>query len=479
MSHFRNIVGDVLAQPWRVTALAVGGLLAAIIAAGLLGFVLNRHIAGAAEETLRYDVQLEDRGHELEVAVLEVRHQHRNIAFLDRSASGLGEFDRAYERLQQEIDAYEDLGVREPGMVSPDELRAMTAEYRDAFRPAVGLAGSDPEAFERASEEGLGRLKELEEAAIGVDEAGEELARASLRQMNGAATTSASVLLAVLGGLLLVGTALAYALVRVVNQLRDFSRAKTDFLADVSHELRTPLTVLRGNAEVGLALGDAGCSHGKMLRKIIRESERMGRMVDDLLFLARSDSAAPPVRREAVDAGPFLAEIAQRAEVLLRERGCRLVAALRAGGVLEADPARLEQAVMAVVDNAAKYGCPEGEVRLTAVSDGARLRLEISDEGPGIPEGDLERVFERFYRPDKGRSKAVGGAGLGLSIARAVVEAHGGSINAEVPPGGGTTVTLLLPLSASGTRRGDRPGGEPNEPSANRAKAPDGPRVKA
>lgn len=469
MRHLRNIVGTVLAQPWRVTVLAVGGLLAAIIVAGLLGFGLNRHIAGIAEETLRYDVEVEDRGHDLLVAVLDVRHQHRNIAFLDGSAGGIEELDQAYRRLQDEVDAYEDLGVREPGMVRPNELRAMAEEYRAGFRPAVGLAESDPAAFERASEEGLGRLKELEEAAIGVDEAGEDLAAGSLRQMNGAATTSASVLLAALCGLLLVGAALAYALVRVVNQLRDFSRAKTEFLADVSHELRTPLTVLRGNAEVGLALGGDGCSHGKMLDKIVRESERMSRMVDDLLFLARSDSAAPPVHREVVDAGPFLAEIAQRAEVMLRKRGCALATYLPAEGLLEADPARLEQAIMAVVDNAAKYGRSGGEVRLTADNEGEMLRLEVSDEGLGIPEEDLDRVFERFYRPDKARSRALGGAGLGLSIARAVVEAHGGRIRAESRPSEGTKVSLLLPMSAA-----PRPGVTPGEPSANQTKTPGG-----
>lgn len=226
--------------------------------------------------------------------------------------------------------------------------------------------------------------------------------------------------------------------------------------------------MLRGNAEVGLALGDDGCSHKKMLEKIVRESERMSRMVEDLLFLARSDSAALPLHREAVAAGPFLAEIAQRAELLLRERGCSLVVELPVEGLLEANPARLEQAVMAVVDNAAKYGCPGGEVRLTASDEGEGLRLEISDDGPGIPEADLDRVFERFYRPDKARSRAFGGAGLGLSIAKTVVEAHGGSIRAESRPGGGTKVSLLLPMSALEPRRDVHPEGAPPD----RAKAP-------
>lgn len=271
------------------------------------------------------------------------------------------------------------------------------------------------------------------------------------------------MLLAAVLGLMVVGAALAYAAVRVVNQLRDFSRAKTEFLADVSHEIRTPLTVLRGNAEVGLALGDEGCSHGKMLDNIVRESERMSRMVEDLLFLARSDSTAPPLRREALDAAPFLAEIASRAEDLLRERGSTLVADLSAKGRLEADQARVEQAVMAVIDNAAKYGPLGGEVRLTGANEGDYLRVEVVDEGPGIPKEDLRRVFDRFYRPDKARSRALGGAGLGLSIAKTVVEAHGGSICAESRASGGTGISIWLPLAA---------GRDPARPPAREGKRP-------
>lgn len=444
MRRLKNILGNVLAQPWRATALAAGGLLAAIIVAGLLGFFLNRHIAATAEEALRYDVEVEDRGHDLEVAVLEVRHRHRNIAFLGRSPGDARELDAAYRRLQREVDEYEDLGVSVPGVVTPEEFRRMAEEYHSDFRPAIGLAGSDRAAFERASGAGLRRLAALEEAAAGVDEAGEELSAASLTEMDRAASTSASVLLAAILGLLLVGAALAYATVRVVNQLGSLSLAKTEFLADVSHELRTPLTVLRGNAEVGLALGDDGRSQ-KMLGKIVEESERMSRMVEDLLFLARSD-AAPPLREEAVDVAALLAGLAERAEVLARERGTKLAADLSAEGRLVADAARIEQALMALVDNAAKYGPPGGEVRLAATNKGHHLSIEVSDGGPGIPEADLRRVFERFYRPDKARSRAMGGAGLGLSIAKTIVEAHGGTIRADNRPGGGATVSILLPL---------------------------------
>ena len=125
----------------------------------------------------------------------------------------------------------------------------------------------------------------------------------------------------------------------------------------------------------------------------------------------------------------------------------------------------IEQAVLALVDNAAKYGPPGGEVRLASSNEpgdrAGRLRVEVSDDGPGIPEEDLERVFERFYRPDKARSRALGGSGLGLSIAKTIVEAHGGSVRADRRPDGGASVSILLPLTVETSRARPRSPGLP------------------
>jgi two-component system, OmpR family, sensor histidine kinase VicK len=161
-----------------------------------------------------------------------------------------------------------------------------------------------------------------------------------------ATTTARVVLLAVIFGLLLVGTGLAYVAVRVVNELRrlyadqqetteklaEANKAKTDFIADVSHELRTPLTVLRGNDQVGLALG-SDPDHTQLFEEIVVESKRMARMVEDLLFLARSDSASPPLEFETVAVAPFLTELAGRAEVLARDPDGRPIA-VRQGRLL-------------------------------------------------------------------------------------------------------------------------------------------------
>jgi two-component system sensor histidine kinase VicK len=183
-----------------------------------------------------------------------------------------------------------------------------------------------------------------------------------------------------------------------------------------------------------------------MLQDIVNESASMARMVEDLLFLARSDSASPPLELEAVALASFLAGLAGRAEVLARERGATFEAALDGEGWLQIDPARIEQAVLILVDNSAKYSPSGGLISLSSWSDRRELHIQVSDRGPGIPEPDLPHIFERFYRVDKVRSRKQGGAGLGLSIAKTTAEAHGGRIEATSHVGQGTRMTIHLPL---------------------------------
>ncbi len=230
---------------------------------------------------------------------------------------------------------------------------------------------------------------------------------------------------------------------RAEAALAEAARAKTNLLADVSHELRTPLTVIRGNADIGLEL-QRGCAHDEILEEILREASTMSRMVEDLLFLARSDAAAPMFRLEPVSTQSFLAALASRAALLSQERGAVLETTLSGTGQLRIDPMRAEQAVLALVDNAARYS-PAGEkVTLTSAIAGGELRIEVADRGPGIPAGDLPRVFDRFYRVEG--SQEQNGTGLGLSIATTIAEAHGGRISAESRLGEGTRMSLYLPL---------------------------------
>ncbi len=453
-------------RPWHITILAVGGLLGAIIIAGLVGLWLNHRVWQASDEGLRYDVELEDHGDDLRTAVLDVRHYHRNLFFQVQTEAGItrggtADFEQAYELLHQEIDELEELGVRDPETPQPEDFRRMAEGYYADFRPAIDRAESDPEGFNEASDQGLVRIDQMEAAAQEVDKLGERLSANSFQRVEQTATTSRYILFAVIGGLLLAGAVLAYLAVRVVSELRrlyanqqaaaeklaEASQAKTDFLADVSHELRTPLTVLRGNAEVGLALSKGNSDHAEILEEIVEESGKMSRMVEDLLFLARSDSASLPLAFQRADAELFLAEVAGRAEILARERGAKLETRLRGTGQLRLDPTRMEQAILILVDNAAKYGAPEGgRITLASASGSGELYIEVEDRGPGIPEKELPRVFERFYRVDKARSRKEGGTGLGLSIAQTIVQAHGGRIEAKSLAGEGTRMAIYLPL---------------------------------
>jgi two-component system sensor histidine kinase VicK len=458
MSWFRGI----REQPWRITIAAVGGLLVAILIAGVVGLLLNRNVERVTNEALRYDVQLEDEGDDLRAAVLDLRHYHRNIYYGGPTRTQIDNFESAYAQLEEEIRELEDIGVRDPDAPQPDEIRRMAEEYYANFRPAIRLYGPGPEpskAFEEASDQGLVRIDEMAQAGEELDELGERLSEESLGEVERATRTARVVLLAVIFGLLLVGAGLAYATVRVVNELRrlyaeqqetteklaEANRAKTDFIADVSHELRTPLTVLRGNAQVGLALG-SDPDHTQLFEEIVAESKRMSRMVEDLLFLARSDSASPPLEFETVAVAPFLRELAERAEVLAREHRAELERKLEAGGFVEIDRQRIEQAVLILVDNAAKYGPPGGTVTLTSFVRSGELHISVEDRGPGIPREELPRIFERFYRLDKARSRQLGGTGLGLPIAKTIVEAHGGRIEAVSRLGEGTKISLSLPL---------------------------------
>ena len=179
----------------------------------------------------------------------------------------------------------------------------------------------------------------------------------------------------------------------------------------------------------------------------------MLRMVEDLLFLARSDSLSPPFELEPVAVEPFLSDLTKGAEALAQKHGASLTAALAGEGWVRMDPTRIKQAVLALVDNAAKYG-PKGErVTLSSATPDGELRIEVEDRGPGIPEEDLPHVFERFYRVDETRQP---GSGLGLSIAATITEAHGGRIEAESRPGEGTRMSLYLPLLTAEEERSRR-----------------------
>jgi signal transduction histidine kinase len=440
-------------QPWRLAIIGVAGLVVGLVAIGIVGLVVNARIGQVVEDTLAYDIELEDEADDLRVAILDLDGYHRLILLSEPSTLRAEQLDEHYAALVEEIEELAAIGRIPPDAPQPARLHQAATSYYQDFRPILDafLAGTASRAaFDDASDRGLAQLSDLEQAAIELDRIGEALAEAAFVSIEDERRTGFLVLGGVILGLGVLAVLVGIGAVLLVREGRrlltvaaDAARSKDDFIADASHELRTPLTVLRGNAEQALALGAQ--TPRDLLEDIAGEAIRMSRLVDDLLLLARSDAAALPLALERVDAEPFLAEVAARAQALAGAPS-RLTVDIAADGALEVDPARLEQAVLILIDNAVKYGRADGGIQLTAQEHDGRLLLSVRDDGPGIPADDLPHIFERFYRVDRTRARSSGGAGLGLAIANSIVLAHGGQIDVDSVVGRGTTMTISLPL---------------------------------
>ncbi len=455
-----RVVDPVQGRPWRILALVLVGLLAAVGVASVAALVLTRNVGDVADRALRSDIALEDEAEDVLVAVLEVRQYQRTLSYAGPTRAALADFDAAYERLVTEIGELAEVDV-DPSVTNADELLAMATAYHDAFRPALDVFETDPDTFDAANDQGLVDLAALQERAETLDQLGEERSAAALTNVESATTTATVVMLLILVGVAVAGLALTFVAWRVLrelrtlaatqqataDQLRDSLRARTDLIADASHELRTPLTVLRGNAEVGLAMGPADCAHEPILREIVAESARMTRLVEDLLFLARSDAGTAPLEPVTLDLEPWLADLSARAEVLCRDRGVTFEPHVEVAGRARLDPERMSQAVMILVDNAARFSPTGAPVVLEASVDGSQLVLVTTDQGPGIAPDLLPHVFDRFRRGDPARGRRHTGAGLGLSIALAIVDGHGGTIEAGERPGGGARMVIRVPVA--------------------------------
>jgi two-component system OmpR family sensor kinase len=245
---------------------------------------------------------------------------------------------------------------------------------------------------------------------------------------------------------------LGLALNAMLGQIEDaFSRRAASeerlrrFVADASHELRTPLTSIRGYAE----LFRQGASErpedlANAMRRIEEEATRMGFLVEDLLLLARLDQGRP-LEREPVDLLRLATDAVADARAVSPERTITLTG--DAPVVVVGDEARLRQVAGNLLGNAAVHTPPGTPVHVRVMAEDGHARLDVRDEGPGLPPGVGDEVFERFYRADAARSRATGGAGLGLSIVAAVAEAHGGRARLETPPGPGAWFVVELPLA--------------------------------
>ena len=238
--------------------------------------------------------------------------------------------------------------------------------------------------------------------------------------------------------------------VLVLHDITDLRRAdqiRRDFVANVSHELRTPLTAIRGYVEALLdGPSDAESTH-KFLEIIARHSTRMERLVKDLLRLARLDARQELLETARCDIKQIFNAVTADLAQTIEDKGQRITTdVVPEARLVDGDPAKLHDIIRNLVENAVNYS-PEGaEVRLGAARHNGTYTITVADSGPGIPNEDLTRVFERFYRVDKSRSRP-GGTGLGLAIVKHLVELHGGEAVAENRPEGGAVFTITLPAN--------------------------------
>jgi len=242
---------------------------------------------------------------------------------------------------------------------------------------------------------------------------------------------------------------LAQVLDTTFSRLEASFAQQARFTADAAHELRTPLAVVLTHTQNALAVECASEEHHEALAACQRAAQRMRALIESLLWLARLDSGAQPAAQVRFDLARRAAEGVELIRPLAARRGITLRADLQPAACL-GDPAQIDQVITNLLTNAIEHNREHGEIRIATHGGAGRSVLTVADTGPGIAAAHLPHVFERFYRADLSRSRATGGVGLGLSIAKAIVEAHQGLLRVESAPGHGATFRAVFPEASGG-----------------------------
>jgi two-component system phosphate regulon sensor histidine kinase PhoR len=239
-----------------------------------------------------------------------------------------------------------------------------------------------------------------------------------------------------------------------ITRLERLERVRQEFLSNVSHELRTPLTAIRTFVETleGGALDDAD-NNRRFLSIIDRNAARMHSLIDDILELSAIEAGRAAVEPQPVGLRSLIDEVLTALAARAAERRLALRNEVAEDVVVDADARRLEQMLTNLCDNAIKFNVEGGAVTIRHERAGARDRISVADTGEGIAPAHIHRIFERFYRVDRARSRALGGTGLGLAIVKHLARAHGGEANVSSSPGQGSTFTIELPHSGEAVPR--------------------------
>ncbi len=233
----------------------------------------------------------------------------------------------------------------------------------------------------------------------------------------------------------------------MISRLGQSFKQIRQFSADASHELRTPLTILKGEIEVGLRKRRRPEEYRKILDSNLEEVNHMTQIVDDLLFLSKADMGEIHLKKNRINLTGLVSEVGTQVKVIAMAKNIRVHISNDSGVSVIGDRLRLRELLLNLVDNGLKYTSEGGEMRISVERDDGRVKLCVLDNGIGIAPEDQPHIFDRFFRVDKARSREAGGSGLGLSICKWIVEAHGGEISVESGVGKGSIFTVTLPLA--------------------------------
>lgn len=426
----------------RINSILISGTLMALGLTALLGVALSATITRPIKEITKqataiaegnFSWKLRVRGHD-EIGQLT----HTFNYMMNRLREALSLHEEEKEKLASILSNMNDgvIAGNEKGQIilmNPRAERILHMEERDAVGLSIyeqlGIPEDDAERYqERGSGTTLLELEQAEEEPLSV--------RVTFTALHHRGGDGISGIIAVL---------------QDVTEQEKLERSRREFVANVSHELRTPLTTIKSYLE---ALDDGAVEDTQLALRFVgvtrNETERMIRLVTDLLHLSRLDSKQAMLSKEWTSVPEMLEEVADRFSFQLQQKGIDIVIDIMPGvDHVSLDRDKIDQVLDNLVSNAIKYTPDGGHIRIEVKAvERQWLEVSVKDTGIGIPKKDLARIFERFYRVDKARSRSMGGTGLGLSIAREIIKAHGGTIGLESELNQGTKVTFTLPMQA-------------------------------